>query len=69
MPSDASSLSRLRHIRDQIRNLDAQREDLIEGRNVLISQAANEGLSERTIAESADLDRSRIGQIVRAASD
>lgn len=63
MPADDNPLTQLRRIRDKIRQLDAEREDLIEGRDILIREAAEEGISERKIADSADLHRSRIGQI------
>lgn len=59
-----SPLLQLRTLRDQIRRTDAQREDLAEGRDLLIRQAAEQGLSERQIAEAAGLSKSRVHQIV-----
>lgn len=63
MPSRDKPLARLRSIRNKIRDLDAQREDLVEGRDILICEAAERGVSERMIADAADLHHSRIGQI------
>lgn len=57
-------LPQLRHLRDQIRRIDEQREDLEEGRNVLIRQAASLDISERQIAEAAGLSQPRVHKIV-----
>lgn len=57
-------LPQLRYLRDQIRRIDSQREDLTEGRDLLIRQAAELGLSERQIAEAAGISHGRIHQIV-----
>lgn len=57
-------LAQLREIRDKIRELDEQREDLAEGRNILILEALEQENSERTIAESAGLSYGRVNQIV-----
>lgn len=58
------SLSQLRLIRDKIRRLDAEREDLVEGRNVLIRQADEAGFSQQQIATAADLSQSRIQEVI-----
>jgi hypothetical protein len=57
-------LARLREIRGKIRELDEQREDLVEGRDILIREASKQKVSERTIAESAGLSYGRVNQIV-----
>lgn len=57
-------LPQLRALRDQIRRIDEQREDLEEGRNVLIRQAAALKISERQIAEAAGLSQPRVHKIV-----
>lgn len=57
-------LPQLRAIRDDIRRIDAQREDLEEGRNRLIRQAAGLGKTERQIAEAAGLSQSRVHRIL-----
>ncbi len=57
-------LPQLRQLREQIRRLDAERDDLAEGRDLLIRQAAEQDISERQIAEAAGLSRGRVNQIV-----
>lgn len=57
-------LPQLRKLRDQIRRINAQREDLTEGRNLLIRQAVELGLSERQIAAAAGVSPGRVNQIV-----
>jgi DNA-directed RNA polymerase specialized sigma24 family protein len=54
----------LRSLRDQIRRLDANRDDLAEDRDALIRKAAGLGVSERQIAQAAGLSQTRIHQIV-----
>jgi len=58
-----SPLLELRSIRDQIRLLDAQREDLINDRDRLIRLAVDQGKSEGQIAEAAGLSPGRVNQI------
>lgn len=57
-------LPQLRALRDQIRRIDSQREDLEEGRNLLIRQAAALEISERQIAEAAGLSQPRVHRIL-----
>lgn len=57
-------LPQLRKLRDEIRRIDAEREDLIEGRDVLIREAAGQGKTEHQIADAAGLSQPRVHQIV-----
>lgn len=57
-------LPQLRAIRDQIRRIDEEREDLTEGRDRLIRKAAELEISERQIAKAAGLSQSRVHAIV-----
>lgn len=57
-------LPQLRKIRDDIRRIDAQREDLIEGRDRLIRKAAELDNTERQIADAAGLSQSRVHRIL-----
>lgn len=57
-------LPQLRQLREQIRRLDAEREDLAEGRDLLIRRAAEMEISERQIADAAGLSPGRVNQIV-----
>jgi hypothetical protein len=63
MPTDP--LRRLRTIREKLKRLDAERADLVEGRDVEIHRALEAGCSERKVAEAAGLHHSRIGKIKR----
>jgi hypothetical protein len=60
----ASPLLQLRKIRDEIRRLDANREDLVEGRDHLIREAAEQDVPERQIAQAAGVSHGRVNQIV-----
>lgn len=64
MPAGDNPLARLREIRGKIRELDEQREDLVEGRDILIREGSKQKISERKIADAAGLTYGRVNQIV-----
>lgn len=57
-------LPELRKIRDQIRRIDAERDELTNNRDQLIRRAVQLHLSERQIAEAAGVSPGRVNQIV-----
>ena len=63
VPTDP--LRRLRMIREKLQRLEAERADLVEGRNLEIRRALHKGRSERQIAEAAGLHHSSIAKIKR----
>ena len=62
--SGENPLPQLRAIRDQIRCIDTQREDLIEGRNRLIREAIERGATQEDVARAAGLSQSRVQQVI-----
>jgi hypothetical protein len=61
----SNPLPRLRTLKDKIRQLDDERGDLQEGRDLLIREAAEQAYTEAQIAEAAGLSPGRINQILR----
>ena len=53
----------LRKIRDTLATMDLNRDDLVEGRDWLIREAAARGKTESQIAEAAGLSPGRVNQI------
>lgn len=60
----ASPLLQLRKLREEIRCLDDQRDDLSESRSLLICTAIEQGFSQQQVAIAAGLSQSRIQEIV-----
>ncbi len=67
MPQDP--LPQLRVIRDKLRRMDAERADLVDGRNRLIRESVRQHKSERRIAEAAGLHHSTIAKIKRLPTE